>query len=455
MRIRSMKLGISILFLAPWAVMAQPSASRDLSARAGIALQAESAPPQTIHSLSAADSAVNLAMRFNPRTRALFAEAALARAERSEGRVLPNPEADFTLLKNGDESHWELGIMGDVNGLLLYPWRRGTSNLRYQAALSRLASEVSEQSSEVRSAWYRAVGALQTQAFVAQTSSIWQAAAELARRQREAGTMNALDLAEVEAANAEARLQLRSAEAASAEEKENLARLLGLPASSWSLPESLPDPSTADPTLSSLESMAANRNTRLAAAREEAKAAEKSHTLSWLEVLPSLKAGVSIERDDAGNNFVGPSIAAEIPLFDLGIPKRARTRAERDLGRLRLASAEAEIGPEIRRHYQAMVTARRNHEEIVKTLVPLREQATAEALKQYNFMLTGVYHLLTTRREELSAHKMAVESLRDYWVERAELEQLIGGSLPSSASASSEPSSKPEATEPHNHGDEQ
>jgi len=449
-------MGISFLALAPWAVMAQePSASRDLSARTGIAFQAEPIQSQSIYSLSTADSAMNVGLRSNPRTRSLFAEAALARAERSNGRALPNPEADFALRKNGDQSHWELGIMGDVNGLLLYPWKRGTANLRYQAALSRLASEAAEQNGEVRRAWYRAVAAMQTQGFVAQTSSTWEAAAELARRQRDAGTMNALDLAEVEAAATEARLELRSAEAVTSEAKENLARFLGLPASRWTLPEVLPDPSGEDPTLSSLESMASNRNAGLVAAREEAIAAEKAHTLSWLEVLPSLKAGFSVERDDAGKNFVGPAIAAEIPLFNLGIPKRARTRAEMDLGRLRLATAEAELGPEIRRHYQAVVTARRNHEEIVKTLLPQREQATAEAQKQYNFMLTGVYRLLTSRREELSAHKMAVETLRDYWIEKTELEQMIGVSSPSSPSTSPDLSSKPEATEPHHHGADQ
>jgi cobalt-zinc-cadmium efflux system outer membrane protein len=432
--VRSLRIRISILALAPLAVMAQQ-------------------PSSSIHSLTSADSAVELALRNSPRTRALFAETALVRAERSEGRVLPNPEADFAFRKNGDESHWELEIMGDVNGLLLYPWRRGVSNLRYRAALSRLASEVSEQRSNVRVAWYRAVAAGQTQAFMAQTSAIWDAAAELARRQREAGTMNALDLAEVEAAAAESRLELRSAEGNTIEEKENLASLLGIPTSNWTLPESLPTVAGEDPSRSELEFMAASRNVGLVAAREEAKAVEKAHTLSWLEVLPSLKAGVSVEQETGGGRFVGPAIAAEIPIFDLGIPKRARSRAERDLGRLRLASAEAELGPEIRRHYQAMLTARRNYEETIKTLVPLRERTTAEALKQYNFMLAGVYRLLTARREELATHKMTVETLRDYWIERAELEQLIGGPMSASATSSPEPSTtKP--TE-HNHGAEQ
>jgi outer membrane protein TolC len=266
--------------------------------------------------------------------------------------------------------------------------------------------------------------------------------------------MNALDLAEVEAAAVEARLELRSAESRAVEEKENLARILGLPASGWTLPETLPGLAAEEPALPALESSAVARNAGLIAAREEAEAGEKSHALSWLEALPSLKAGVSMERDDAGRSFVGPAVAAEVPLFDLGIPKRARTRAERDWGRQRLAAVEAELRPEIRRRYQSMITARRNYEETVRTLVPLREQATAEALKQYNFMLTGVYRLLTARREALSSHKMAVETLRDYWSERAELARMVGGPLPEPIAASPETPAELTPTEHLNHGAE-
>lgn len=173
MRIQSLKTWVSLptlLAIAPGIALgivgANPSsASRDLSARTGIQFPGDATPlpnGQNVYFLSAADSAVNLALRHHPRTRALFAEAELARAERSGDRVLPNPEADFTLLKHGDESHWELGVMGDLNGFLLYPWKRGAANTRYQAALSRLASEASEQKSEVRIAWYRAVASAQT-----------------------------------------------------------------------------------------------------------------------------------------------------------------------------------------------------------------------------------------------------------------------------------------------------
>lgn len=395
----------------------------------GITLSEAQEPLPTSGYLGTVDSAVQLAMRRHPGIQALLAEAAMARAERSETRLLPALDANFSLRTHGEERKWDLGVLGDVNSLLFYPWERGEGNLRYRSALSRLASELSAQRLEVQRAYYRAVAATLMRIQVAHESATWESAAELSRRQVAAGTLNLLDLSEMEAAAAEARLKLRSAESEVLQEREHLAKVVGAASSQWDLPESLPEPDSEDPTLPSLEILAASRNAGLAAAREERDAGERAHTLSVLRSLPTLKAGISIERDEVGRNFVGPAVAAEIPLFDLGIPKRERARAARDLGRQRLAVVEAELYPDIRATYMAMTTARQNYEEITQRLLPLREKATEEILKQYNFMLAGVYRLLEVRREEVSTQTMRVQSLRDYWIARAELEQLVGGSL--------------------------
>jgi outer membrane protein TolC len=146
-----------------------------------------------------------------------------------------------------------------------------------------------------------------------------------------------------------------------------------------------------------------------------------------LAVFPALKAGLSIERDDAGRQFMGPAIAAEIPLFDLGFARRAHARAESDLARKRMAALESGLRPRIRMHYLSLIAARRNYEEASGTLIPLRETASAEALRQYNFMLAGVYRLLETRREELAARILSTEALQDYWIAGSELERHAGG----------------------------
>jgi cobalt-zinc-cadmium efflux system outer membrane protein len=42
-------------------------------------------------------------------------------------------------------------------------------------------------------------------------------------------------------------------------------------------------------------------------------------------------------------------------------------------------------------------------------------------------MAVGVFQLLSARRDQVETGRAYVETLRDYWVARAELEQLLAG----------------------------
>jgi cobalt-zinc-cadmium efflux system outer membrane protein len=44
-------------------------------------------------------------------------------------------------------------------------------------------------------------------------------------------------------------------------------------------------------------------------------------------------------------------------------------------------------------------------------------------------MLVGGFQLFEARAEQIEAEQQAVETLRDYWVARAELERAVGGAL--------------------------
>jgi cobalt-zinc-cadmium efflux system outer membrane protein len=48
---------------------------------------------------------------------------------------------------------------------------------------------------------------------------------------------------------------------------------------------------------------------------------------------------------------------------------------------------------------------------------------------QYNAMQVGIYQLLTTRRSQTAAFREYIETVRDYWVARSDLERAIGGPI--------------------------
>jgi cobalt-zinc-cadmium efflux system outer membrane protein len=44
-------------------------------------------------------------------------------------------------------------------------------------------------------------------------------------------------------------------------------------------------------------------------------------------------------------------------------------------------------------------------------------------------MQVGIYQLLTTRQSQTSAFREYIETVRDYWVARSDLERAIGGPI--------------------------
>ena len=52
------------------------------------------------------------------------------------------------------------------------------------------------------------------------------------------------------------------------------------------------------------------------------------------------------------------------------------------------------------------------------------------AQAHYNFMLIGVYDLLQAKKDQIFAQQRHIETLAEYWIRYAELEQAVGGALP-------------------------
>ena len=68
-------------------------------------------------------------------------------------------------------------------------------------------------------------------------------------------------------------------------------------------------------------------------------------------------------------------------------------------------------------------------EEYGKVLVPAREATVALTQERYDAMLGGVYELVLARQSELGTYVEYIESLRDYWIARSDLERAVGTRL--------------------------
>ncbi|MBI2502413.1 MAG: TolC family protein [Candidatus Latescibacteria bacterium] len=416
----------------------QGEALHTLSAQTGVRLENYGEhPPQgvadTLRILQekplTAEAAVQLAVLNSPRFQSLLQELGIARADRRQGRLLPNPTLDLAIRREGSgEQDYEYALMEDLKGVLLYPLQRGLANAQYTQARAHLAGDLLAGIEEVKMHYFTLQGLLQTRSLMQSILQTTEAGATLAARQRQAGNINALEETMHQAALQETRLGVDQLEAEIQVTRHTLGQLLGLSGDDWQIAEGLPPLPGADPSLPEVEQTALSQRPDLEAARQAVQIAGQSLRLARFSILPSLRAGVNVKREEE-RRTLGPALELEIPLFDQGQATRPRARAQQARSRLQVRALEEETRAQVRAHFTRMSLARRTTQHYRDTLIPLRAQAVEEAQKHYNYMLLGVYQLLQVRHEEVAARKQYFSALADYWIARAQLERAVGGPL--------------------------
>jgi cobalt-zinc-cadmium efflux system outer membrane protein len=251
--------------------------------------------------------------------------------------------------------------------------------------------------------------------------------------QRAAGNIGDLELLQEQAFLEQSRLDLGRSEMQAVEDREKVNRLLGLwgpDSASWKVESRLPDVPAQDPALEDVESLAIGRRLDLMAVKAEGQALEEAASLAGLSrALPALQAGVSTGRDPEGTRVTGPELSVELPIFDQGQARAARILAEVRQARARTAELTVNIRAEVRALRNRLLMTHRSAEQYRAVLLPLREKQVKESQLRYNAMLLGVFQLLQARREQVEGYRDYLETVRDYWIARAELERASGGSL--------------------------
>jgi cobalt-zinc-cadmium efflux system outer membrane protein len=119
-------------------------------------------------------------------------------------------------------------------------------------------------------------------------------------------------------------------------------------------------------------------------------------------------------------------------LFDQGQARVGRGVAELRRARQEYYGAAVRIRATARALRDRVDGARERalyHRDI---LLPLQERIVNEAQLQYNAMQLGPFQLLRAREQQIQTAVAYIESLRDYWLARADVEQILSGRLPDS-----------------------
>ena len=380
------------------------------------------------------DGAVKLALLNNAELQAMFEELGMARGDLIRALRLPNPSAEGGVAyEDGSASKVELSLSQDLSELILLPMRNGAARADFAAVKLDVAGRAMDFILEVRKAFYGYVADQQILELRKTVLDALQASASAAEAIHRAGNMTDLDLSSQQVLYEEARVSYSSANTALATSRERLNHLLGLWGNdtNWTVAERLPEPERVSED--SLEARAVARSVELATIRQRSTAAAKKADLARVRGwLPELKAGVAFEREE-GEWSTGPIAEIELPVFYQGQGEVARAEAEVRRQEQLYTGMGVRVRAALRAVQVRASTARERALYLKNTLLPMRERILNETQLQFNAMNTSVFQLLIARRDQIETGRSYVESLREYWLANADLEQLLAGRVPEGA----------------------
>jgi cobalt-zinc-cadmium efflux system outer membrane protein len=380
-----------------------------------------------------ADDAVQIAMLNNRDLQAFYTELGVAQADLVQAGLFRNPIFDAALRfpLSGGPPELALSVVVSFLDALYVPLRKRVAAARFEEAKLRVTGAVLDFAVQVRAACYVHQANEQMLELRRTIVQALTASLEVSRRLHEAGNITDLDLARDRALAEGSKLALRSAEVAARQSREQLNSLMGAwrEEAEWDIDSRLPEIPSQPLQVKGIERIALIRSIDLSNARQRIIGAGQQLGYDRATALiPAMDFGPSAEREKGWE--VGAVLAVPIPLFDQGQARIGRAVAELRRAQQEYYALGVRIRATARAVQERMLGAQDRALYYRDILLPLRERIVNEAQLQYNAMQIGIVQLLRDREQQIETSVAYVEALREYWLARADLEQISSGRLP-------------------------
>lgn len=389
-----------------------------------------------------ADDAVQIALLNNRALQSTYWNVGIAEADLVQAGRLQNPSFTFQRTHQGSDIDIERSLTINLVSMLTAPLARRIETRRFEQTRLMVANQMLQHAAETRRAYFDAVAAGQGVAYARQVSAAAEASAELTDRMARAGNASQLDLARERAFHAEATAAVARAGRRAIAAREKLTRLMGLwgAAAAYQLPGRLPDLPASPESLDDVERIAVRDRLDIQAARIEAAQTAASLGLTKTTRFLNVLDLAYVRNTSAGQSAPGYAITLELPLFDWGSARVAKSEAIYMQAVNKVAQAAVEARSEARESYLDYRTAYDLAKHYREQVIPLRKKISDETQLRYNGMLISVFELLADSREQAAAVNSTIDALKDFWIAQTNLEAALGGHLPlPAATASKEP----------------
>lgn len=387
-----------------------------------------------------ADAAVRVALLNNRELRAILREMGISRGKLVQAGLLPNPVVEAELLPERN-TFLELRVEYDITSAVLAPMRARAAKPDVLAARFRAAAAVVDLGYRVRAAFYRFQSADQRVAIAEQVLDGYAASREAAQAMLLAGNIAELDLASQEVAYERARILVAELTLELVEEKESLQRLLGVHGddTQWDLRGELPPAPEITEIPEDVETRALRASLDLQEARVRLDGLGlRAGFTRKAGSIPDVAVDVHSlwgDPEAAGGGATEPEwrfgagVSVGVPLFDRAQGSALSLEAEFDALMERYYGMTVDLRSSAREAQSRVRSAHARALQYQKVIVPAQSRVTEQTMLQYNAMQLGIFHVIEARREELDVKLAHIETLREYWTAKAELEALLAGRM--------------------------
>ena len=380
-------------------------------------------------------SAVQIALLNNRGLQARFEEIGIAKSDVIEAVTIPNPSVDFDVqfpVASSPANRYGWLIAEDFVRILMIPLKKKIAEEQLKATQLKVASEVLDLVANVKKAYFGIQADQQLLGRLKIIQETTAAALDLGQSQYKAGNITDLALLQMQASYSEGRLEIAQAEASLEEHREDFNALLGFwgAQTDWEIKGDLAQAPGEKFSKAHLESLAVAQRLDLQAAHSNVMMRVTTlgltKTFRWV---PVLDFGSSGERDTDHALNVGPAFRIELPIFNQGQSRISRGQSE-----LRHASAKLEelaisIRSDVRKNRDKLASLQSQAAFYHDDMLPTRLRIVNQGILEYNAMQFSPYQLFMAKADELRAERGYINTLRDYWMTRAELERVVGGTL--------------------------
>jgi len=387
------------------------------------------------------ERAVSIALINSPHLQEIYESLDISQADLVQAGLLSNPTLAGSIgfpLNGGHKPEYEVSIVQSFLDIFMLPLRKRIAKEQFVAATLRVAHEALDLASEVSKAVAEVESDVETVELMRRLTDAAQASADLAQRQFEAGNVSERVRVSELGVYEQTRLDLARDEMQLLEHREHLNRLLGLwgSATGWKLTEALPAIPAQELMPDHLERIAMKQRLDVGAAKGELALMDAAVNLAKTSRYTGLiDVGAHVHRDADGPLLLGPTLSIELPLFDQRQAVIGRLEAQRRQAQRRVDGLAINARSEVRVASAKLALARRSAEEYQKSLLPVRAAGLEQAQLEYNAMQIGLYELLVAKQTQVDAVRAYIQTVRDYWIARAELERALGGRVPAASAA--------------------